>query len=72
MLLKMVRVTSPRARAGAPGTYEVEIASPGEQTLRIAGASGTEAVKSAGAVVAYSARHACDLATALRTIRQAG
>ncbi len=72
MLLKMVRVTSPRVSAGAPGTYEVEIASPGEQTLRVLAPSGTEAVKSAGDVVAYSARHACDLSTALRSVTQPG
>ena len=70
MLLKMVRITSPRASTGAPGRFEVEIASPGERTLRVVAASGSEAVKSAGAVVEYSARHACDLTTALRSVTQ--
>jgi hypothetical protein len=69
MLLKMVRVT-PRAATGKAGACEVEIASPGEKTLRVAGATVTEAVKSAGEVVAYSARHACDLSTALRSVTQ--
>ena len=72
MLLKMVRVTSPRASTGAPGTYEVEIASPGEKTLRVVAGSVTEAVRSAGAVVEYSARHACDLSTALRSVNPTG
>jgi hypothetical protein len=72
MLLKMVRITSPRATAGEPGRFEVEIASPGEKTLRVIAASGSEAAQSAGAVVEYSARHACDLTTALRSVSQAG
>jgi hypothetical protein len=67
-MLKLVRISSPRAVESKPGRYESIIIGTGEPPVRLVGPSREAVSSSAVAVVTHSDRHDCDLRTAMRAV----